>query len=233
LLERQIRDHLFNPNVEELHSAYPRLETLQPRGEYAPMRRIPLVGLAADDLAKLGKQGGRNLNLTQMRQIRAIETRTGCSTTDVLLEALDARWSDHCTPECARCPGPQPSSHPTTRASARLTRYPDIIERIDELNVGRELSWLKEATAKANAADSRIDGSLHPTGRILKGDATGSCGLQPDDRFEVGIGSGLGQRGLTACDDDIRLGKRPALFEENIHRTRARRRDNRETTALQ
>jgi phosphoribosylformylglycinamidine (FGAM) synthase-like enzyme len=86
-----------NRSVEELHEREPVWGTLVPAGRYAPAVRVDLRALGEEELAALGRAGGRNLSLAQMRQIRGIQQATGAeATSDVLLEALDARWSDHC-----------------------------------------------------------------------------------------------------------------------------------------
>ena len=86
-----------NRAVEDLHTTEPAYQTLVPVGGYAPAERFDLLAMDDDELAALGRADGRNLSLEQMRQIRDIQRATGgAPVTDVLLEALDARWSDHC-----------------------------------------------------------------------------------------------------------------------------------------
>jgi phosphoribosylformylglycinamidine (FGAM) synthase-like enzyme len=87
----------YNPNIEELHTREPAYRTLVPGGRYIPAETYDLLALDGCKLEALGRAGGRNLSPRQMRQIRAIQAATGAAAvTDVLLEALDARWSDHC-----------------------------------------------------------------------------------------------------------------------------------------
>jgi len=93
-----VEEHYCNPNIEEVHTAEPDYETLQPAGFYEPMRTFDLRGMGDEQLAELGRAEGRNLNLRQMRHIQMLQRETGADhVTDVLLEALDARWSDHCS----------------------------------------------------------------------------------------------------------------------------------------
>lgn len=93
-----VEDQCCNPNIEEIHTAEPDYQTLQPAGHYEPMRTFDLRELSDEQLEELGRAEGRNLNLRQMRQIRVIQLETGAPhVTDVLLEAMDARWSDHCS----------------------------------------------------------------------------------------------------------------------------------------
>ncbi|HEV3158091.1 MAG TPA: AIR synthase-related protein [Candidatus Baltobacteraceae bacterium] len=96
-LTARITERLFNPNIEELQTEFHPIDSLKPLGTYLPVQQRPLSGLNDAELEQLGRAEGRNLNLRQMRQIREIEKRTGVVTTEVLLEALDARWSDHCS----------------------------------------------------------------------------------------------------------------------------------------
>lgn len=92
-----VRKYFFNPAVEEIHTAEPQHATLQPIGFYLPAETYDLRVLSEEDLFLLGRKEGRNLIPQQMRQIRDIQIATGAAyVTDVLLEALDARWSDHC-----------------------------------------------------------------------------------------------------------------------------------------
>jgi phosphoribosylformylglycinamidine synthase len=92
-----ITEHACNPNIEELHRAEPDYDTLAPHGQYLPAATFDLRGLSDDELAAVGTGNGRQLNLDQMRHVRNIQDKAGLeAVTDVLLESLDARWSDHC-----------------------------------------------------------------------------------------------------------------------------------------
>jgi len=97
MLQEIIASTRFNSTIEELHTAEPRYETLVPIGTYLPAAHHDLRTLDDDALVSLGQADGRNLSPAQMRHIRDIQrTLDQPATTDVLLEALDARWSDHC-----------------------------------------------------------------------------------------------------------------------------------------
>lgn len=86
-----------NPTIEELHDTEPDYDTLAPAGEYAPMETVDLRALDDEALAAVGTANGRSLDLDQMRHVRHIQEASDDEVvTDVLLEALDARWSDHC-----------------------------------------------------------------------------------------------------------------------------------------
>ena len=96
-LRTVIASHRFNSAIEELQETEPGYQSLQPRGSYEPVRRHDLKAMTDPALAALGRADGRNLSPGQMGKIREIQTALGDqSTSDVLLEALDARWSDHC-----------------------------------------------------------------------------------------------------------------------------------------
>jgi phosphoribosylformylglycinamidine synthase len=105
-----VRARAFNANIQEIHTSEPSFESLQPVGRFLAARTFDLCGMSDDELAALGKQDGRNLDLRQMKQIRTVQERTKQpQVTDVLLESLDARWSDHC-------------SHSTWRSLGNLLR---------------------------------------------------------------------------------------------------------------
>ncbi|MET9626488.1 AIR synthase-related protein [Lentzea sp. NPDC006480] len=87
----------FNATIEEVHDAEPQYDTLVPQGHYEPAAQHDLRGLDDAALAELGVAGGRNLSLAQMKHVQHVQVTLGDEyVTDVLLEALDARWSDHC-----------------------------------------------------------------------------------------------------------------------------------------
>ncbi len=96
-LEEMIDSHACNHNIEQLWRSDMRPDTLSLQGAYEPMKTINLLGLSDEELATLGRKNGRSLEPDKMRAIATIQRSLGLSfVTDVLLEALDARWSDHC-----------------------------------------------------------------------------------------------------------------------------------------
>lgn len=185
-LEAQVGKLLFNPNIEELFTTFPRYDSLKPHGEYTPMRRLELAGLDDDALAELGRAEGRNLSPRQMRQIRDIERQSGTATTDVLLEALDARWSDHCY-------------HTTWKATGRLlrrlmdasaaTENPNIVSMfIDNAGVwdfyeGHAIAF-KAETHNGPSAISAYFGQLTKLGGVLRDILGAGLGADPIGVFE-------------------------------------------------
>lgn len=86
-----------NYNIEELHSKEPEYDTLMPVGIYEAMQTFDLRGMDDVQLAALGRAGGRVLELDKMHRIREIQERLDLGyVSDAMLEALDARWNDHC-----------------------------------------------------------------------------------------------------------------------------------------
>lgn len=96
LCER-VRARVVNPSIEELHVEEPHYTGLRPIGIARDPERYDLRDLADEELVALGNAGGRNLDLDKMKALRSIQEEVGEPfITDVLVEAVDARWSDHC-----------------------------------------------------------------------------------------------------------------------------------------
>jgi phosphoribosylformylglycinamidine synthase len=177
-----------NHAVEDLHATEPTYRTLVPAGGYAPAERFDLLGLDEDELAALGQANGRNLALDQMRQIRDIQQATGgAPVTDVLLEALDARWSDHCL-------------HTTWRSlgggllgrliqAANDTRNPNIVSMFhDNAGVwdfyGGHALAVKAETHNGPSAVSAYFGQLTKLGGVLRDILGTGLGADPIGCFE-------------------------------------------------
>ena len=177
-----------NRAVEDLHTTEPAYQTLVPVGGYAPAERFDLLALDDDELAALGRADGRNLSLEQMRQIRDIQRATGgAPVTDVLLEALDARWSDHCL-------------HTTWRSlnggllgrlvdAAKETANPNIVSMFhDNAGVwdfyrGHALA-IKAETHNGPSAVSAYFGQLTKLGGVLRDILGTGLGADPIGCFE-------------------------------------------------
>jgi len=186
-LAEVIRATRYNPNIEELHTQEPAYRTLVPAGRYIPAERYDLLALDDRELEALGRADGRNLSPRQMRQIRAIQARTRAGTvTDALLEALDARWSDHC-------------SHTTWRSHGRLlerlvraardTGNPNIVSMFED-NAG---VWdfygdwalaIKGETHNGPSAISAYFGQLTKLGGVLRDILGTGLGADPIGCFE-------------------------------------------------
>jgi phosphoribosylformylglycinamidine (FGAM) synthase-like enzyme len=186
-LAEVIRATRYNQSVEELHLAEPAYDTLIPLGRYAPAERFNLLGLDDERLAALGRANGRNLSLEQMRRIRVIQQETGgAPVTDVLLEALDARWSDHC-------------SHTTWRSLGSLlsrlvdaagdTGNPNIVSMfVDNAGVwdfyGGHALAIKAETHNGPSAVSAYFGQLTKLGGVLRDILGTGLGADPIGCFE-------------------------------------------------
>jgi phosphoribosylformylglycinamidine (FGAM) synthase-like enzyme len=92
-----LRTRVLNENIEDLYTEEPVFDSLGPRGMREPARTYNLSGLQDNELEEIGTFEGRNLSLDAMKCIQKLQQDLNLShVTDVLLEALDARWSDHC-----------------------------------------------------------------------------------------------------------------------------------------
>lgn len=178
----------LNPAVEDLHTTEPTYQTLVPAGGYAPVERFDLLGLDDEQLAALGQANGRNLSVDQMRQVRAIQRATGgAAVTDVLLEAVDARWSDHCL-------------HTTWRSlnggllgrlvdAAKDTGNPNIVSMFhDNAGVwdfyGGHALAIKAETHNGPSAVSAYFGQLTKLGGVLRDILGTGLGADPIGCFE-------------------------------------------------
>ncbi|HTU20754.1 MAG TPA: AIR synthase-related protein [Gemmataceae bacterium] len=186
-LRTAVETHCVNPNIEEVHTVEPSYPTLRPVGHYLPMRTWDLRCSSDAELAWLGTEEGRNLDLAQMKQIREIQIKTGVPhVTDVLLEALDARWSDHCSHTTWRSLGHLLSR--LMRASEK-TRNRNIVSMFHD-NAG---VWdfyeghclaLKAETHNGPSAISAYFGQLTKLGGVLRDILGTGQGADPIGVFE-------------------------------------------------
>ncbi|MFZ4583754.1 MAG: AIR synthase-related protein [Acidimicrobiia bacterium] len=92
-----VQERFVNPNIEELHTVEPEYDTFELAGAELATVHFDLRGLSDDELLTVVRANGRNLDLRQAQHIRHIQESLGLpGVSDMLLEALDARWSDHC-----------------------------------------------------------------------------------------------------------------------------------------
>jgi phosphoribosylformylglycinamidine (FGAM) synthase-like enzyme len=179
-----------NQAVEDLHTAEPAYDTLIPKGRYAPAERFDLLGLADDELTALGRANGRNLAPDQMRQIRDIQRATGgAPVTDVLLEALDARWSDHCLHTTWRSLGGRGGLLGRLVAAAEETGNPNIVSMFhDNAGVwdfyGGHALAVKAETHNGPSAVSAYFGQLTKLGGVLRDILGTGLGADPIGCFE-------------------------------------------------
>jgi phosphoribosylformylglycinamidine (FGAM) synthase-like enzyme len=186
-LREVVRSMAFNDAIEEIHDSPPRFDTLVPAGVYLPAETYDLRALDEDDLARLGRAGGRNLSLQQMLRIRYIQESLDLpSVTDVLLEALDARWSDHCAHTTWKSLG-----HLLDRlvAASRDTANPNIVSMFhDNAGVwnfydGYALA-IKAETHNGPSAISAYFGQLTKLGGVLRDILGTGLGADPIGCFE-------------------------------------------------
>ncbi|WP_337822058.1 AIR synthase-related protein [Amycolatopsis sp. A1MSW2902] len=186
-LASRLRETRVNPTIEELHVEEPRYETLLPAGYQDRAEHYDLRAADEEGLRELGTASGRNLSPEQMRRIRDIQVQTGAAwTTDVLLEALDARWSDHC-------------AHTTWKSLGNLlkkladasaaTRNPNIISMFHD-NAGvwsfydGQAIVVKAETHNGPSAISAYFGQLTKVGGVLRDILGTGLGADPIGNFE-------------------------------------------------
>jgi phosphoribosylformylglycinamidine synthase len=186
-LLKAVKIYLYNPAIEEIHTREPDYETLQPIGFYLPVQTYDLRNLSAADLASLGKANGRNLNARQMRILREIQIATKAAhVTDVLLEAADARWSDHCFHTTWRSLGNLLSA---LIRSSEQTGNPNILSMFhDNAGVWRFYEGygiaLKAETHNGPSAVSAYFGQLTKLGGVLRDILGTGLGADPFGVFE-------------------------------------------------
>jgi phosphoribosylformylglycinamidine (FGAM) synthase-like enzyme len=186
-LREAIKATVFNSAIEEIHDSPPRFDTLVPTGGYQPAEQHDLRALPEDKLADLGRAGGRNLSLHHMRRIREIQESLDLpSVTDVLLEALDARWSDHCAHTTWKSLGDLLGRLLT---ASRDTANPNIVSMFHDnagvwdLYHGHALA-LKAETHNGPSAISAYFGQLTKLGGVLRDILGTGLGADPIGCFE-------------------------------------------------
>ncbi|HEX2296685.1 MAG TPA: AIR synthase-related protein [Actinomycetota bacterium] len=186
-LQAVVEARRFNSNIEELHTVEPFYETLLPRGTHEPPERYDLSALDDEALAAVGTAGGRNLDPRQMRQIRAIQTELGeDAVTDVLIEALDARWSDHCSHTTWKSRG---DLLKRLVAASEGTGNPNIVSMFHDNAGVWELfdGWgiaIKGETHNGPSAVSAYFGQLTKLGGVLRDILGTGLGADPIGCFE-------------------------------------------------
>jgi len=186
-LAERVRRVFVNPNIEELHLHEPAYATLRPAGEARAPERCDLRALDDDGLAAVGSDGGRNLDLDKMRRLQAIQLALGEeSITDVLVEALDARWSDHCMHTTWKSLGDLLGR---LAAASRRTGNPNILSMFED-NAGVwdfYDGWAVAVKAETHSGPSAVSayfGQLTKVGGVLRDILGTGLGADPIAIFE-------------------------------------------------
>jgi phosphoribosylformylglycinamidine (FGAM) synthase-like enzyme len=178
---------ILNPNVEEIYDYPPTLQSLVPFGKYEAPAIWNLLGMGDDELLQLGRCDGRNLDLDQMRKVVEIQKQLGLeAVTDVLLESLDARWSDHFYHVTWRALGDLLGQ---LRQAAESTRNPNIVNMFsDNAGVwdfyGGSSLVVKAETHNGPTAVSAYFGQLTKLGGVLRDILGTGLGGDPIGVFE-------------------------------------------------
>ena len=186
-LAEVVRERFCNPNIEEFHDAEPAYTSLRPAGAYEPPRTLDLLDLDDEALTRVGTADGRNLTLDKMRQLVHAQAKLGLPhLTDVLLEAADARWSDHCSHTTWRSHG---NLLRRLVAAAEATANPNILSMFHD-NAG---VWdfydgwalaIKAETHNGPSAVSAYFGQLTKLGGVLRDILGTGLGADPIGCFE-------------------------------------------------
>ena len=186
-LAERVAERCVNPTIEELHTSEPLYRSLTPAGHYVPPETFDLRALDDDGLRAVGRAGGRNLSLDQMRHLVHVQATLDLPhVTDVLLEAADARWSDHCAHTTWRSHG-QLLTRLVTAAEA--TGNPNIVSMfVDNAGVwdfydGWALA-IKAETHNGPSAVSAYFGQLTKLGGVLRDILGTGLGADPIGCFE-------------------------------------------------
>lgn len=186
-LEQAVRSTLFNTSAQMLLTSAPQFAHLRPEGVAEPMERFDLVSMSDDELTALGMAGGRGLDLTQMRAIRDIQAKSGdAPISDVLLEALDARWSDHCAHTTWKQYG---NLLKKLKKASKATNNPNIVSMFDDnagvwdFYNGQSIS-IKAETHNGPTAIAAYFGQLTKLGGVLRDILGTGLGSDPIGSFE-------------------------------------------------
>jgi len=177
----------LNTSIEDLHFSEPDYASLLPIGAYAPMDTFDLRNLDDDGLVAIGKGEGRSLELDKMKAIVVIQEKSGAdSVSDALLEALDARWSDHCAHTTWKSLG---NLLGRLMQSSKATKNPNIVSMFHD-NAG---IWdfydgyaiaFKAETHNGPSAVSAYFGQLTKIGGVLRDILGTGLGADPIGVFE-------------------------------------------------
>jgi phosphoribosylformylglycinamidine (FGAM) synthase-like enzyme len=186
-LARRVRAHLVNPSIEELHDSEPAYSGLHPVGEAQEPVRYDLCGADEHELLAIGSEHGRNLDLDKMRTLQRIQTELGkAAVTDVLIEAADSRWSDHCMHTTWLALGNLLKRLRTASANTNNANIVSMFE--DNAGVWRLYDgWslaIKAETHNGPSAVSAYFGQLTKVGGVLRDILGTGLGADPIGVFE-------------------------------------------------
>lgn len=182
-----VREQFVNPNIEELHTTEPRFDTFALAGAELPTEHFDLRGLGDDALLATVRANGRNLDLRQATHIRRIQETLGLDgVSDVLLEALDARWSDHCAHTTWKSLGDLLG---VLRDASAACANPNVLSMFhDNAGVWRfDDDWaiaVKAETHNGPSAVSAYFGQLTKIGGVLRDVLGTGLGADPIGVFE-------------------------------------------------
>lgn len=187
MLEDYVRSRQFNRSIQDLYTEEPHFASLALSGHYAPIEKFDLRGLSDEELVRVGRDGGRNLDLQRMKKAQWIQAETGADfTADVLLEALDARWSDHCYHTTWRSLG---NLLKRLSVASEETANPNIVSMFhDNAGVwdfyeGQAIAF-KAETHNGPSAVSAYFGQLTKLGGVLRDILGTGQGASPIGSFE-------------------------------------------------
>jgi phosphoribosylformylglycinamidine synthase len=176
-----------NHTIEELHQSEPHFDSLLPHGQYLPAETYDLRRYSEDQLHALGRANGRVLEPDKMHAVRDIQMQMNLPyVTDAMLEALDARWSDHCAHTTWKSLG-NLLSH--LIVAAKATKNPNIVSMFHD-NAG---IWdfydgyaiaFKAETHNGPSAVSAYFGQLTKLGGVLRDILGTGLGADPIGSFE-------------------------------------------------
>ncbi|MGE5551608.1 MAG: AIR synthase-related protein [Bacteroidota bacterium] len=87
---------LYNPVVQEIIPPGHVFSSLRPTGAPDPVRRVSLLGLDDEELARASRENSWYAPLSQMRALKRYEEDLGRPLTDAEIEICVQSWSDHC-----------------------------------------------------------------------------------------------------------------------------------------
>ncbi|MDO8269491.1 MAG: phosphoribosylformylglycinamidine synthase subunit PurL [Candidatus Levybacteria bacterium] len=183
---------LVNPTVQETVKKKP--ETLVIKGERGPVETISLADKTDRELDEISTQRKLHLNTEEMRVAQKEFERLGREATDVELEILGARWSEHCVHKTfnARVMTPNGEKRPLFGRIKDTSRqyFKDLVATAFEDNSGG-MNFYDGTVVLVKWETHNSPSALDPFG----GAATGSGGV-----FRDIMGTGKGAKVILSTD---------------------------------